>query len=414
MDNLEEHLLLATYRDFGIPDLTNVFTNFQKGQRADALAGKFEGVPAIICGGGPSLEKSIPALKKVGDGALVFGGGSALKTLSAAEVPIHFAAAVDPDACHNYFTAPLFYQNRVSATFLSLYQGPKLCVGDSGAFPLEEWLTDLPQCDAGWNVSTFAAAVAAALGCSPIYFVGMDLCVTSPDGKKNPIDCTDREGNVVKTRPDFFMAKQWLEEFAKKVPCINSSEGGLELEGIPNKPLPTFKPLPLQKKVKEAVAAAPLNPPSDKLKTLDASVQRVRGILDNYLKALEENRNPVLHDYELGEELFYQRHLERLWRVWGPQLQVKGNASKLQEVLFYQSVTKEFAQARGELTTRYYRSGKLYSTEPHKEQVPHGVHEYFYEDGAVRSILPYKEGKLEGTVTLFWPDGTKKREVRCG
>ncbi len=412
MDSLEEHLLLATYRDFGIPELMNVFTNFEKGQRADALVGKFEGVPAIICGAGPSLKKKFPALKKVGDGALVFGGGSALKPLSEANIPIHFAAAVDPDACHNYLKVPLFYQNRVSATFLSLHQGPKLCVGDSGAFPLEEWLTDLPQCDAGWNVSTFAAAVAAALGCFPIYLVGVDLCRVG--SRKSLISSTDQEGNSVMTSPDFFMAKKWFEAFAKKVPCINSSEGGLELEGIAHKPLPLFKPLRLQEKVKEVVAEAPFNPPSNKLQILDQSVCQTGDILDNYLKALEENQNPVLHDYELGEELFYQRHLELLWRVWRPQLQVEESPTKLQEVLFYQSVTKEFAKARKQLATRYYRSGQLYSTELYKGSIPHGVHEYFYEDGTVRSILPYKEGKLEGTATLFWPDGTKKREVHFG
>ncbi len=49
---------------------------------ASGLRGKFHGIPALICGAGPSLESSIPHLKSLEDRALIIAGGSTIAALS--------------------------------------------------------------------------------------------------------------------------------------------------------------------------------------------------------------------------------------------------------------------------------------------------------------------------------------------
>ena len=97
---LEAELTLSLYRDFGEGVLTNVFKNLDLHKRIKKggdLKGQFNGIPAVICGAGPSLEKSFSELKEIQDRAVIIAGGSALAPLSRSHIPIHFAAAVDPD-----------------------------------------------------------------------------------------------------------------------------------------------------------------------------------------------------------------------------------------------------------------------------------------------------------------------------
>lgn len=381
---LGTELTFSLYQDFGTTLLTNVFENLsikEEVKKGDALSGEFRGTAAIICGAGPSLEESLKDIKKLGERALIIGGGSALSPLSKAHIPIHFAAALDPDPPterfyrQNHFETPLFYQNQVSHTLLSCHHGTKLCMGESRSFELEEWLTEelsLTSCDVGWNVSTFAVMVATLLGCDPIYFVGMDLCVYDEasyaegvegmDARSNPIQMKDRKGNVVFTRPDFLMSKMWLERFAEKNPkttFINASARGLKIEGIPDGPL--LIPMvnkDLQAKVHQKVMRAPGLDCSlifKKLMGLDESLKKTLSILREMLSALHQNLSTPLQDFELEEEIFYSLHLLPLWKMWKNLLQTDEviekmeNPSfekKLQQILFYKDVTEKFCHAR--------------------------------------------------------------------
>ncbi|MCB1110711.1 MAG: DUF115 domain-containing protein [Chlamydiia bacterium] len=381
---LGTELTLCLYNDFGVPLMHNVFENLlMEGEvrKGDALEGKFRGIPAIVCGAGPSLGDRLEELKQVQGRALIIGGGSALAPLSRAHIPIHFAAALDPDPPterfyrQNHFETPLFYQNQVSHHLLKHHHGPKLCLGQSGSFVLEEWLTEklaLTPRDVGWNVSTFSTMIAAFLGCDPIYFVGLDLCVYDEasyvegvegmDERLNPISMKDRLGNVVFTRPDFLMSKRWLEEFAKKHPhltFINATTRGLPLEGIQDGPLMvSTHSVDLCAKVHQKVMAAPMLDFSslpEKFELLEESLKKTHAILQEYMDALERKQNTVLQECELEEQLFYLDHLMPLWKVWRNLLQTEDIVErmsdppyekKLQEVLFYQDVTEKFCHAR--------------------------------------------------------------------
>ncbi|MCB1107109.1 MAG: DUF115 domain-containing protein, partial [Chlamydiia bacterium] len=300
---LGTELTFCLYNDFGVSLLSNVFQNLSMNEpvkKGESLAGRFEGIPAIVCGAGPSLMDSFEDIRKNQDRALIIGGGSALAPLSRACLPIHFAAALDPDPPterfyrQNHFEAPLFYQNQLSHTLLKHHHGPKLCLGQSGSFPLEEWLSEelhLSPSDVGWNVSTFSVRVATLLGCNPIFFVGMDLCiydeasyaegVEGMDERLNPIQMEDREGKVVYTRPDFLMSKKWLEAFAKEhqeITFVNASTRGLALKGIPDGPLM----VPggsgdLSARVHQSIQqgeAVDFSPMKEKLAILDESIKK--------------------------------------------------------------------------------------------------------------------------------------------
>ena len=53
---------------------------------ANALKGKFKGIPAIICGAGPSLSETFASLRTVEDKALIFAGGSAIAVSATREL----------------------------------------------------------------------------------------------------------------------------------------------------------------------------------------------------------------------------------------------------------------------------------------------------------------------------------------
>ena len=358
--------MVCLYRDFGIPQLMNVFSNLSASQNVrcgEALFGKFERIPAIICGAGPSLEKHLKKLKSLENKALIFGGGSALVPLSEKGVPFHFAVALDPQSPRErffkqtHYEVPLFYQNQVSHPLFLQSQGPKLCLGENGSFPLEKWLDlSLSHLDVGWNAATFATQIAYQLGCDPIVFVGMDLCISEGKAyagkmeelRDNPIICTDRYGNQVTTRPDFLMAKKWLEAFTKAHPertFLNATEGGLHLEGIKDALLNVESPsCDLKAKVHHAIIEAPfldLTPMSAKLDELYKSLNRCMEILGTY------------RDVELDSEIFYQAHLMPLWEVWKHLLQTDEIVAsmqhpqiekKLQQTLFFKEVTESFRQ----------------------------------------------------------------------
>jgi len=377
-------LTFALYQDYGLCQLSNVIRNLgheKKIRNGSALAGKFKNIPAIICGAGPSLEKSLKTLKTVENHALIFGGGSALGPLSKEKVPVHFITALDPDPPYErflrqtYFETPLFYQNQVAYSLLKCHHGPKLCIGESGSFPLESWLVEdlnLPASDAGWNVSTFATYIAHLLGCNPIYFVGMDLSVSKEasyakgvegeDSRTNPLALIDCFGNPVTTRPDFLMAKKWFEAFAQNHPettFINASEGGLRIEGIPEGKIErSEKSFDLSSKIHLEIIKAPLLKLElfqQKVDGLKESLKKVQEILADYIKGLSEGKSVILYECCLDEEVFYQSYLLPTWEVWKYLLQndtvIRSMENpelekKLQEILFYQQLTEKFIDER--------------------------------------------------------------------
>lgn len=215
--HLAADLILSEAADWHICSMKNARANRSSYRRGMDLKGAFKGIPALIVGAGPSLEKNGHLIKQFEKKALIFAGGSALNVIDAAP---HFAASIDPAAPHKqfkmhpFFETPFCYQGRMSAENFSLVHGPKLLFPDSSSDAIN-WLYDQQPFDSGWTVGNFLTAIALHFGCDPIIFVGMDFCYTD-SRKYAQIEAEKphglvRVGNVL-TQRDWLMAAKWTEE----------------------------------------------------------------------------------------------------------------------------------------------------------------------------------------------------------
>lgn len=274
-----KNALVEEYLRYGIPFFRNFYPNMLllgESWQGSKLFGKFENVPAIICGAGPSLEKNIHLLPEYLDKAIVFGGGSALNALSSRGILPHFGIGIDPNPTQEYrlssnksYEVPFFYRNRLHVEAFKLIHGPRLYIPGAGGYEISEWfdekfdlLKDLNWIDEGHNVVNFGVELAYNLGCNPIIFIGVDLAYTEMQSyasgivdnttvKKEDILATDDfdtsallkkdiYGEPIYTLWKWIAESEWVGEYAKSHPeieIINATEGGLGMPGIINLPL---------------------------------------------------------------------------------------------------------------------------------------------------------------------------------
>ena len=154
----------------------------------DRWQGALAGVPALVCGAGPSLDVSARALVRAAHEGVVLAADSSLKALSKLGVQADFAVSVDvakvPSKCLPETLAP----GRVvlSATSPPQWSG---AVAAARRFYLSssqltlDWLaaqgvsrTEVAVCE---NCGATAIELARFLGCSPICLFGMDLAFNS-------------------------------------------------------------------------------------------------------------------------------------------------------------------------------------------------------------------------------------------
>jgi hypothetical protein len=236
--------------------------------------GKFQNVPAIICGAGPSLAKNISLLGRLLDHAVVFAGGSALNALNAHFFHPHFGAGIDPNPMqyermisNQAFEVPFFYRNRLYHDAFRMIRGPRLYITGSGGYDIADYFEEKFKIKAGFldeghNVVNFCLEIANAMGCNPIIFVGMDLAFTGMKAyapgivedarvsKAEILEADDYDSKAllrkdIDGKPTFTLWKwiaeaDWIGNFAKTHPLltmINCTEGGLGFPGIPNQTL---------------------------------------------------------------------------------------------------------------------------------------------------------------------------------
>jgi hypothetical protein len=151
-------------------------------------AGALAGVPALVCGAGPSLDVSVSALARAACGGVVFAADSSLRALSRVGVQADFAVSIDvaktPVKCLPDPLGP-------ARVVLSANSPPEW----SDAMPAErryyvssnqltlDWFaslgisrTKVAVCE---NCGATAIELARFLGCSPIYVFGMDLALNA-------------------------------------------------------------------------------------------------------------------------------------------------------------------------------------------------------------------------------------------
>ena len=361
----------SDYADQGLQLLENFKSNLSlETSLAKDLYGKFQNVPAIVCGGGPSLASCQSELKRLQDTALIIGCGAGVEALLKMGIKPHFAAHVDPAPLHKFTSTdiPVFYQLRTAADVVKKYKGRHLLVSGTGNFPLETWVQkkwDLePVFDGGWTVGTFGAALALHLGCSSITLAGIDLATSkgqlyAPGVKTTStadqfLQMKNRDGQAVLSRADWVLAGKWLDSYAKAHPSQKwgtISRKGLE---IPSIPLTTLEEIATGSGISALVwQSLPLINGQDVWKEIESSFLRCLGLCNQILQGMEkifpqnpaENAECTLLEHDLTQELAFQQVLDPLWMYWRHVISRHNTSGEwglyLNRILFFQSICEK-------------------------------------------------------------------------
>lgn len=317
-----KNALLDEYLRFGYSFFTNFYENLfllPEASLGNAFFGKFENVPAIICGAGPSLVKNIQVLKKLQEKALIFAGSSALNAVEAEGITPHFGVGIDPNPMQyerlsqlKKIDFPFIYRNRMNPKAMKLVAGPKLYITGSGGYDVAEWFEqelgiENEFIEEGRNVVNFCLEIAHKMGCNPIIFVGMDLAYTdqksySPGVVSDPSIIDDNElvvrpdmnGKPVSTLWKWISEAQWISDFQKMHPeitLINATEGGIGFAPVPNQTLKSIslkQDLNLRPKIQKLIQTSKIQASSEKiekaLRDLRESLERCVLALDILIK----------------------------------------------------------------------------------------------------------------------------------
>jgi len=351
-DVLYSHLLTA-----------NVLKNYQRLPycfAANAWKGAFQNTPAILCGAGPSLEKSLPALQAVQDRALMFAGGSAVIALTQNGIQPHLAMALDPNEEEwdrlkqsHFFERPFLFAPRLHRHVFATANGPfGFLKTDTGGL-VENWLEeffDLKDPPIGpdlgseaFSVTTLAVSYASALGCNPIILAGVDLAYSGNKRYATGVEAEERSledpralektlmrqdiyGKDVETLLKWVMESDCISAFAKAHPethFINATEGGIGFDGIENLPLDiALKKHPrkvrdIEGELHQWIQETPLKIEGEKFpklwEELEKSLQKCELLCTQILAELEtveENGKIILMKSDLAEETAYRCFLE--------------------------------------------------------------------------------------------------------
>lgn len=271
-DRALKNALVEEYLKFGATFFQNFYPNIlqlSESYWGNALFGKFQGIPAIICGAGPSLDKHLPKFAALKEKALIFAGGSALNALSSQGLLPHFGAGIDPNATQairleaSQTKVPFFYRSRMHREAVRKISGQKLYISGVGGYDIAEFYEkklglEAEYLDEGHNVVNFCTEIAVRMGCNPIIYIGLDLGFTdkkcyakgvdeaavidfSPTSEENRLlEKKDIYGNPFLTLWKWISEAEWLSQFAKNHPectLINATEGGLGIPEVPNQTL---------------------------------------------------------------------------------------------------------------------------------------------------------------------------------
>jgi hypothetical protein len=243
LDNLAENFKYV----LEVPDVTQ-------------LVGALQGVPAVVIGAGPSLDRSLPELARAGRHALLLAAASALGPMRGAGLAPHFALAMEGrDESRQFGPAPPPQTMLLAATsghpnhFRRWYQY-------KGLFHLHKWVVDLVGrgvvVPSGGHATSAAFSLAVLWGCDPIVLVGQDLAYTGgrihasgrPGGEDEPqvatVEVAAIGGGSVRTSPVMQSYISWYQEaaaylrtLAQPPRVINATAAGALLPGFEHRPL---------------------------------------------------------------------------------------------------------------------------------------------------------------------------------
>ena len=166
------------------------------GQSVGKLFDRFHKVPAVLIGGGPSLEKNLHHLRGYVDRAVVLCADSAMRFTLAMGIEPHFVTSIDPSALnlkkfvgvpvppHTTLVCPPVVNPKILDRFpgLTLFH----LRGDQDPLWSEALQGDERQIKPVTTVALLSLHLALAMGCDPIILVGQDL--SFPDNRTHAAD----------------------------------------------------------------------------------------------------------------------------------------------------------------------------------------------------------------------------------
>ncbi|WP_415908147.1 6-hydroxymethylpterin diphosphokinase MptE-like protein [Oleiharenicola sp. Vm1] len=160
--------------------------------------GALAGLPAAVCGAGPSLDVSAPRLAAGQEGCVVFAADSALRTLARHGVRVDFAVSIDvakrPEKC---LPETGEWPGRVVLSAVSPPGWVERLPAERTWFVANrqittDWLAQggvpAPALAAAENCGVTALELARWLGCAPIFLFGLDLALS---GRQRHADAAD-------------------------------------------------------------------------------------------------------------------------------------------------------------------------------------------------------------------------------
>ncbi|MFP4483581.1 MAG: motility associated factor glycosyltransferase family protein [Spirochaetaceae bacterium] len=176
-----------TLRRFGRRWVRNLAANVHLLAEARGVAqlkGKLAGIPALVCAGGPSMDRVIPYAHPLHERCVIIAVDTAVKPLLRAGVEPDFIVVVDPQYWNTRHLDNLSLNHALvvgeSSThpraFRALKRPVLFC---SSLFPLGQYLEAargaFGKLGAGGSVSTTAWDFARHIGAEPVFVAGLDL-----------------------------------------------------------------------------------------------------------------------------------------------------------------------------------------------------------------------------------------------
>lgn len=306
----------------------------------------FKGRPAFIVSAGPSLDRNIDELKRIGNSAVIIAVDTIAERLINKGIIPHFICTVERES----IVWDYFYEKQEYPSELYLVAPPVVDpritqkFSNRAILPMREtvreykWFSDilgLCQDDFVWmggSCAHLAFGIAIHFGASPIVLLGQDLAFgigkSHADGtiyENKPVGSGESElfvpgyyGAQVPTRKVWFEFKLLFEKKIELIDnkVINATEGGAKIEGTLQQPLKEVIDQYCNDKidVSEILRGLPQN---------SIDILKAENKLQGYLKSLGKCRNKTSNhldklvkiiDYEWSNDLTSQQ-VDNIYKI---------------------------------------------------------------------------------------------------
>ncbi|MFH1061023.1 MAG: 6-hydroxymethylpterin diphosphokinase MptE-like protein [Pseudomonadota bacterium] len=225
------------------------------------LAGRYQGVPALIIGAGPSLDAGLPLLAGHNfERVLTLAAASALGPLAGVGLWPDLALAIEAKDESRQFAGADPARTILAAASQSHPNHFGAWPGRRALFHLSPWLAAVagsrPALPSGGHVTSAAFSLAVLMGCDPIVLVGQDLAYSQgrayasgragglADAPPGVVSVPGIGGSTVETSVVMAGYIAWYREAAaylaglsQPVRLINATGSGAFLEGFAHLPL---------------------------------------------------------------------------------------------------------------------------------------------------------------------------------